>query len=393
MAKLAALRKSRYLVVLATAALLAVLVTACGGDDSSSSETGGTSTESSSGSAGEGGVSSSVTEFVEAAEQEPEFAIKKALPSKPEPGKNVFCLKNEVAQSQTICNGVRAASEAVGFNYEERAYEAADASALVILMKEILQSNPDVVIFGGDPEAIWGQVKPAYEKAGVILVPAFVGPAKLDKVSVGNIAGPSTQEKAAKVSADWFIADSGGKGKAIIQTVPGFPVITEWQGYFEEEVAKECPECSVESIEASLEELGSGAAMQALVSALQSDQEIGYAIAYNTNFLVGIANELKNAGIPDVKIGGWSGTAEGVTDILNGQDYGWILFNQEFTGWQGLAFYLNHLAGIELTPEEEVMPMQLITGKNATKEIAETANEYGLPSDYREQFKKLWGVG
>lgn len=408
MGKLIAMRRwSRYLTVMAIVGLLAIAVTACGGGGSSSSssgesteapaestETTASATEAEEGeSGGEEAGSSAVASFVAEAEKEPEFAIQKALPSKPEPGKVVFCLKNEVAQSQIICNGARKASEAVDFKYEERSYDSADASALIVLMKEVLQSKPDLVVFGGDPEAIWGQVKPEYEKAGVSLVPIFVGPVKEDKVVLGNVAGTSTQEKAAKISADWFIQESGGKGTALIQTVPGFPVIGQWQGFIEEDVETDCEACSTQTIEASLEELGSGAAVQGLVSALQSEQSIEYAIAYNNNFLVGIAHELENAGLPDVKVGGWSGTAESVTDTLQGHEFGWILFNQEYTGWMAVNIYLDHLAGIELTPEEEVLPMQLITTKNATKEIAESANEFSMPSDFQQQFKKLWGVG
>jgi len=398
MGKLDALRsRSKHLAVMAMVALLAVLVAACGGggdSSSSSAESSNASADVTSSAADEkGSESSTLTAMVEEAEQEPGFPITQALPKKPPPGETIICLKNDVAQVQTICDGAREATEAVNWNYEDRSYQSADTSGLLVLMKEVLQKKPYAVIVTGTPEEIWKPLMPAYEKAGVNLVPMYVGPAKIEGPVIGNVAGYSTNEWAANALAAWFITESGESGKAILQAVPGFPAITLWQKYFDEMVAEECQACATESVEVSLEEIASGAAVRTLVSALQSDPSIEYAFSYNTNFVPGISNELTNAGLSNVKVGGWAGTSEGIADILKGEDYAWILANLQYSGWLGVGMALNHLAGIELTPTEEILPAQLITSENATEEIAKTANEYDLPSDYREQFKKLWGVG
>jgi ABC-type sugar transport system substrate-binding protein len=384
--------RRRQVVAVAAPAVMALLLASCGGSSSSAGKTAvGSPGPTAAGSADAGNAA--IEQFVTAAMEEPTFRIKQALPSAPERGKTIVYLQNDVAQSQTIGSGVRAAAESVGWKYEVINYKSADTSTLLIAMKDALDKRPVAVIFSGAPETIWASMKPAYAAAKVKLVPMYVGPATIDETVVGNVAGEPDNNYAGKVLADWFITNSGGSGKAAIQAVAGFPVIAVWQKAFQAEVAAQCSKCQVKVVQTTVDALAQGTAVQEIVSALQSDQSIKYAFAYNTNFFPGITNELSNAGLSDVKVGGWSATSEGVADIVRGKDYGWMVLNTKYSGWLAFDMVLNHLAGVKLTPAEEILPQQLITKKNATPEKVKTANDFELPMDYPEQFKKLWHVG
>jgi len=336
---------------------------------------------------------SNIEQFVTAAEAEPTFRVKQGLPSAPDAGKTVIYLQNDVAQSQTIGSGVRDATQAVGWRYDVINYKSADTSTLLTALQDALGQKPYAVVFSGAPETIWASVKPAYAAANVSLVPMYVGPATIDGPVVGNVAGDPDNNYAGKVLADWFITNSGGSGKAAIQTVAGFPVIAVWQEAFQKEVAAQCSKCEVKVVQTTVDALTQGTAVGALISALQSDQSIDYAFAYNTNFVPGITNELNNAGLSNVKVGGWSATSEGVADILKGKDYGWMVLNTVYSGWLAVDLVLNHLAGVTLTPDEQILPQQLITMNNVNADKVKTANTFSLPVDYPARFKKLWHVG
>jgi len=387
--------RRRQVVVVAAPVAMALLLASCAGSGSSGgNRAGGSPGATASGSAGAGDAA--IEQFVTAAEQEPTFRITQALPSAPARGKTIVYLQNDVAQSQTIGSGVRAAAESVGWKYEVINYKSADTSTLLIAMKDALDKKPVAVIFSGAPETIWASLKPAYAAAKVSLVPMYVGPATIDETVIGNVAAEPDNNYAGKVLADWFITNaggSGGSGKAAIQVISGFPVIAVWQKAFQAEVAAQCSKCQVKVVQTTVDALAQGTAVQEMVSALQGDQSIKYAFAYNTNFVPGIANDLSNAGLSGVKVGGWSATSEGVADIVRGKDYGWMVLNTKYSGWLAFDMVLNHLAGVKLTPTEEILPQQLITKKNAVPDKVKTANDFELPLGYPAQFKKLWHVG
>lgn len=389
-------RTGRIYFVAAVAALSGALALAgcgSGGSSSSSSTTAETASSTSAESSSAGGDLSSLEEAVATAEAEPtEIGVKAPLSSKPEAGKTVVWLNCDVTQCQTIGAGMKEAADAVGWNFKSINWKEADSATLISAMKEALQMHPVAVAFSGPPEALWSQMIPAYEEAGVGLIPMFVGPVKAGSAILGNIDGPADNEYAGKVLADWFIVNSGGEGKAAVQAISGFPVVTLWQEAFEAEVSSECAGCSTKPVETSVAEIGAGAGTSTMISALQADSSLGYAMTYNGVFIPGLDKELKNAGLSDVKLGGYIGTSEFVTDAVNGSDYAFMGLNTEYSGWLALDYALRASENTALEPSETLLPAQLMTMNNATPELAKITTNYNLPANYQEQFKQLWGV-
>lgn len=389
-------RKGQVFSLAVLLALLALIGVGCGGSDSSSSTSGSTTpaeggtTEGTSG----GGDFAALEEFIAEYEQEPtKIAATRPLASKPKPGETIIFLQCAVTQCTQQGIGIKDAVESVGWNVETANYDSADPSTLITQLNEALTKDPAAVVFSGSPEEIWAQVIPDYEKAGVALIPMFIGPAKLEGPVIANIAGELENEIAGKLLADWFIVDSEGSGTALIQAVPGFPAITIWVEYFEEEVAKECPACSVEVVESSLEELGDGSSTQTMLSALQRNGDARYVISYNGAFIAGLPTEAQNAGLPEIKVGTYASTGDYVAEAARGKDYGLILLSNIYTGWIATNAALLNEEGVAMKPEEELLPIQLATKDSATQELAESANSFTAPADFQEQFKQLWGAG
>lgn len=400
MGKLTA-RAGRIYLIAALAALLgAVALVGCGGGGSSSSSTSTaeSSTTEEAGSATTtdsiGGEFAALEEVISAAEAEPTtVGVTQALPSKPTAGKTVVWLNCDVTQCQTIGAGMKEAADAAGWNFKAINWKEADSATLLSAMKEALEMHPVAVAFSGPPEAIWAQMIPAYEEAGVGMIPMFVGPLKESSAIIGNIDGPADNEYAGKVLADWFIVNSQGEGNAAVQAVPGFPVVTLWQEAFEAEVSKECAGCGAKTVETSVAEIGGGTGTGTMVSALQADTALDYAMTYNGVFIPGLDKELTNAGLGDVQLGGYLGTSDFATDMVNGSDYAFLGLNTEYSGWLALDYALRKDEKTQLDPSETLLPAQLITINNATPELAKITTNYNLPTDYQAQFKKLWGVG
>jgi len=219
----------------------------------------------------------------------------------------------------------------------------------------------------------------------------LIGPAKETGPVWGNIGAGPQNEWIGKALADWMIQNSGGEGKAVLQSIPAFAAVTEWVEAFEKEVSEQCPKCEVESVETSIAEATGGTAGATLTSALQSGGA-DYAFVYNGAFIPGFKAELEAAGLPDVKLGGWSVTSEFITDEVNGSDYAWLAANTRYIGWLVVDFALRHLEGSKVAAEETLLPAQLITKENATPELAEAVDDFKFPTDYGQQFEELWMV-
>ncbi len=381
-----------YVVTAVVVLLFAMLAAACGGGGDTSSDT-GASTAAESGTEA-GGDFAALEAAVAEAEQEPtEIAVKQPLSSKPEAGETIVFLECDVTQCQQQGAGLEQSAEAVGWKYDSIPFKTADPATLITGMKEALTKDPVAVVFSGTPEELWSQMIPAYEKAGVALIPLFIGPAKVEGPVIGNIGGPLDNEVAGRILADWFIVNSEGSGTALLQAVAGFPAVTLWQEDFEAEVAKKCPGCSVKTVEVTVAELAEGASTATTVSALQRDSSIGYVFAYNGNFIPGLSAELENAGLSEIQIGSYAATSDYVNEAVAGKDYAFLGLNTEYSGWLAADIAMRHTEGTELKPEETLLPIQLLTNKSATPELAEMANDFQLPADYKQEFKELWGAG
>jgi ribose transport system substrate-binding protein len=381
------------------ALLTAVIVAGCGGGGSSSSSSTGSSTgEAETKEGGSQETSSSgdlapLEKFIAEYEKEPtEIHAKKALASKPKPGETIVFLQCAVTQCSQQATGVKGAAAAIGWKTEIMNYDSADPSTLLTAMQDALAKDPVAVIFSGSPEEIWAKMIPAYEKAGVAIIPMFIGPAKVEGPVIANIAGELENEIAGKLLADWLTVNSEGTGSAVIQAVPGFPAITIWVEYFKEELEKECPGCSLETVEVSLEELGDGSSTQTTLSAMQRAGAT-YAFAYNGAFIANLPTEAQTAGLSEANIGTYAATGDYVAEAAAGKNGAFIMLSTIYAGWIAVNAALLHAEGQSMTEEEALLPIQLATKESATQELAERANSYEAPPNYKAEFEKLWGVG
>lgn len=372
------------------ATAVALVAAGCGDDDEATPATGG----SSGGDSAQSGQFPALEKVVAQYEQVPtKISVTEPLPRKPAAGKTIVFIECDVPQCQQQGQGIKDSAQSVGWKYESIQFKTADPATLITAMKDALAFKPVAVVFSGTPEPLWAQMKPAYEKAGVAIVPLFVGPAAIEGPVIGSIGGELDNQIAGKVMADWFIVNSAGKGKALLQTVPGFPAITLWKKYFQAEVEKECPGCSVKAFDVAVADLADGSSTSKTVGALQRETETTHVFAYNGNFVPNISGELRTANITDVKLGTYAATSELVTQAAQGQDFALMANNNEYSGWLAADMAMRHSLGVEQSPERSFLPVQLLTKRSATEELAKEANAYQRPEGYRDQFKQLWGAG
>lgn len=374
--------------VVAVAAALALLAAAC----SSSSSTPAASSSSGSTSAGTSAQVLAAQQFVQKAKQAPTtIGVTTPLKTAPPKGKTFVWLQCDVSQCPVQTTAFAAATAAIGWHLKVISFQSENPATLVAAMKQALLYKPVAVAFSGLPQAVWASEIPAYKAAGVPLIVAYVGPQQISSPVIANIGGPPDITQNGQFIANWFIADSNGKGKALLFNVNDFPILKTFSDAVHSTVSSGCSGCSIVDLNGTIPMVTGGQSVPAIVSALRKDPSIKYVISCDGPFIDGLPSALAAAGLAGkVKVAGQSGDVENLTDVKTGTEQAFTGLALHYGAWLMVDAALRHLEGIPFNPNGDGgLPKQLLT-----KDVSFTAStSYDLPSNYPDLFKKLWLVG
>jgi len=385
------IRSTKAQAGLALAAIAALgLVSAC--SSSSTSTEASTAPAASSAPAGNEEVTAAQA-VVDQFTQAPTSIVQNVPLTGPFPGKgatHVF-LQCELPQCKSIGDGVRAADAAVGWVSKMIPYNTADPATLSAAMMQALDFKPAVVTPTGFPQAVWGtpEILAAYEKAGAIIVPVSVANLEISKTVPGGAATKIDYSLGGNIIGNWFIADSGAQGHALVVDVPVYEVMKAHGDAVKETVAAGCVACKVTPLDITLPQLGAGETNPAIVAAIQKDPSINYVLATNGAFIGGLRAALDAANLSNVKIGGGSATINNLQGLLDGTENAWAAEPILQTGWVVADIAARALLGMEVPDGDGGGVQMLMTKDNVDNPPTESLV---LPADYQAQFLKLWGL-
>jgi ribose transport system substrate-binding protein len=311
-----------------------------------------------------------------------------ALPSAPPQGKTFVWLNCSLPACTSVGSGIKAAVSAAGWKYQQINYDRANPASLVAAFKQALTTQPTAVgVTGVPPEAGWSSVLPAYKAAGVAIVVCGLGPTELNSPLIANVGGPPNFARFAKLIANWFIADSNGEGKALIQRVDALPVLKFYADTLVAEIKAGCSDCDVSTVQNTYAQVGANAVVPATVSALKRDPSIEYLLPSALDFFDSLPSALAAANIK-VKVAG--GASARTPALIKSGDYAAASTHPlEQMGWVMVDAAFRFAMGLPIPAEDNgPLPTWLLTasGDFPTDELLE------YPTDYQSQFKTLWKV-
>jgi ribose transport system substrate-binding protein len=309
------------------------------------------------------------------------------LPKAPSPGL-MISMNCDVPACTVIGNGVKAGVEAGGWRYATENYKSADPATLTAALLRALKKHPTAVTIAGiPPSAGWSSVIPAYKKAGVAIIPTFLAGQKLDDTIVSSPGGPPARAATAKTMARWFIADSKGKGHALLQRVDGFPVVKLWADTFAATVKAECSACKITQLSNTIADATGGKIVSTIIPKLRGDTSINYLLG-DLEFYDALPSALDAAGLKGkVKVAGQTPDLTGLNYLKQGVFSAATPAPNNYVGWivADAAFRFQQKLPIPAS-DEGVLPYQLYLPN--TKFSLDAG--YDKPLDYPAQFKKLW---
>ena len=363
-----------------------VILSACsssGGSSSAGSASGGSASASASSPA----VKAAQVTAARWEKAPTELGVTTPLKTAPPKGKTFVWLNCELSACAQILVGVRQAASAAGWNLKVVQYQQANPATVLSAFRLALNYHPAAVGLSGLPEAVWSSIIPAYKKAGVPIVAGYVGPLAMNSTVIGNISGPPDGVETGQILANWFVADSGGKGQALNVRTDELPYLKTFSDAFQTDVQKQCSGCKVTNLDMSVADATGGKVNSAIVSDLQRNPSINYVVATEGPFIDGLPAALAAAGLSGkVKIAGENGDVENLTDVKNGTEAAFTGASLHIGGWQYLDVAIRHAEGMTFDPYDGTQPKQLLT---KTVQFSPAA-DYDVPANYPQQFRKLW---
>ncbi len=313
------------------------------------------------------------------------------LTGKVEQGLTYVVIGCELPQCKVISDGAIAAAKAIGWKTEYLQYAALGDGAATLhqAMKDALKYKPAIVSPIGFSSQVWADLLPDYKTAGVSITTIADGDTVAEGLVTQGASNASDYIASGEVIAQWFTADSAGKGKALVQDTPAFAVLKRFGEGFKGKVAKICTECKLTSLDIAPAQLAD--AVPTIVSALQKDPSIKYVIATDGAFIAGLPSALKAAGLKDIKIAGGAADVNNIAALTTGDNAAWAAEAPEQFGWVAVDIAARTLLKMEVSPAGGGRPQMLVTKENVGKADA-WALGLPFPADYRDQYKALWGV-
>src|SRR6516162_3532113 len=220
------LRARGYLAIAGTL-MLALALAACGSSSSSSSSSSGGSSASNAASTGSSGGSASTSAAAAA------LAPYKALPtqinittplnSAPPKGKTIVMLGTNNPSNVIIQQGMQKLAKAAGWNYSLVSYDPANPGTFTQAETTALAKHPQYLVEAGLPLTA-SQLAMA-KNAGAKWILDSVYPISVKDPVIGQADSYAQDALMGKIVADYFINDSGGKGNAVIEHVPAYPIL------------------------------------------------------------------------------------------------------------------------------------------------------------------------
>ena len=377
-------RVSAVVAALAAASAIA----ACGSSSSSSttSSSAASASGSTSGSSGSGGGSAAQAALQPYLSTPTKINVTTPLKAAPPAGKTVVFMGTNNPSNVLVQQGVQKLAALAHWNYSLVTYDPANPGTLTAAITTALAKHPQYITEAGNP--LTPSQLSTIQKGGAKVVLNSVYPVTVAPPVIAQTDSATQDALMGKIIADYFVSDSGGKGNAVIEHVPAYPILDAFTNSFQAEVTKQCPACKTSIANVTIPQLTAGQVPSVLVSALRSNSSAKYLVFDDGPFADGVTSALAAAGLSGVKVIGEAADNAGVAALKTGKEQAWTGYDPSYQAYLAMDAMFRDAEGppIPLT-EEATQPTQLLT-----KATVGNTTAWSAPTNPLPQFKALWKI-
>lgn len=389
-------RTSRLLTLVAACGLI---VAACGSD--TDKPTGGAASTTGAGDAATAPATISLAADRVSAFRKPVADLPIGAPVTPKPGTKVFYVQCSVPVCAEIAVGIEAAAKAAGWDYQTASHtDTPDTVASAF--DAAIAAKPDVVLTSGNPREWFAPQLATLKQQGIPVVawslPEGYEPG--DDIAV-NLLTNDDYYFYGVLMADYAAVTTTTKDILFVG-LPTFPVLSTVQQGFKDEIASQCPDCTVSVAEVAITDLGTNLP-GTIVSKLQSDPKLDMIAYAFGGMLFGVPEAIKAAGLDKQAVAiSQAGGPLNFGFIANHEhQVAEVALASELMGWRAIDAAARILAGqgpgraqapplavIDGHPDILAggLPLQILEAGSITDPSALWVGVAG----FQDQFKAIW---
>jgi ABC-type sugar transport system substrate-binding protein len=312
-----------------------------------------------------------------------------SLPHRPPTGKLIIQLVNGIIPSDNQSYQQEAiAAKTIGWAAKEIVFDGT-VPDLNAKFEEAITDKPAVITLSGWPVAAIAEPIAAAKKAGIVVALSSILDQPISNPGFAALSNAApTVATIGTLEANWFMADSKCTGSAALFSIP-FPIVAYSFKVFADVVRAKCPGCTVTTSTIQAADIGTPAATTAMVSTLQSNSRIKYAVPAIANLATGLPAALTQAGITGVRILGSVPDATAIKALQEGTNAMWVDQSSLIQGWTELNAALWAIETGKTVTDTGGYPLAMLTHAN----VAPGSGIPVYPANYAAEFETLWHVG
>jgi ABC-type sugar transport system substrate-binding protein len=201
-------------------------------------------------------------------------------------------------------------------------------------------------------------------------------------------------QKTGPLMADWGIVDSGGAMNVLIVSIPDFPILKVETDEYIAQLEKNCPDCTYEELNVTLDDLIGGRIPAAVVSKVQANSDLNYIFYSFGDLPGGVTAALQTAGLSDqVRQYGQDFSTIDLQEIVDGTMGAWSADPKGYAGWLMVDAAARLSLGMTLDEERDAaaLPTVIVNDAGFAQEIIDVGGDW-FPPGADAAFKELWGV-
>jgi ribose transport system substrate-binding protein len=230
------------------------------------------------------------------------------------------------------------------------------------------------------------------ETAGIPVVADSIAGDPVPGVISTALDGDAQVQEWGKMVASQVVADSNGEANVAIFSITDYSILNVFTDAFTAQLESQCPDCKVQLVNQQVTDLGTKTP-QSVVSTLQRDPTINYAVFSFGDLVLGVDAALRGASLQDqVTFAGQTPTPDNLQSLKDGDNSVWVGFPVQILGWRVLDTLARQFNGDDVAEADAAfMPTQLLNKDNIEAAVLDEETGYYVGvADYQDQFKTLW---
>ena len=264
-------------------------------------------------------------------------------------------------------------------------------------IEQAISTKADLIfLLGVPPTAVAPQIAEA-KKAGIPVLSSLQGYAGKSLTAVPDLTADVGFDYRVPgvLMAQWFVADSKGKGNALIMSSDDNSSSPDVWGAMEAEIKRLCPDCKTKREDSTVPQWGDGTLQQRTKALVQEDPTITHILAVYDGMTLAIEPGLVEAGVADkIRVAGFNGTPAVMANVQKGTAVKMDVGNPNRWFSAGAADAILSVLSGKKAIEDPGVPFRIFTTDNLTgidTSKEDPKNWYGI--DPLTEYRTLWGIG